>query len=331
VASIWGPVIGAAILVPLAESLNAELGNIIPGIQGVVYGAAIILIILAAPDGLFWTIRDRWFRRGVPEPAPVLSAVPARQVVQRSELGSELLRVEKLSRSFGGLRAVSQVSFSVAEGEILGIIGPNGAGKTTLFNVLNGVLSADEGVATMGGVSMLGRKVHQVCRMGVGRTFQVVRSFPRLPLLDNVIVGAYGAGLPDHEAVEAAVGALARVGLHRQAGTAAGQLTNKQLRLMELARALAGRPRLLLLDETLAGLGRDECDEVLDVLQRLREDGMTIAIIEHTMHAMMRIADRFVVLDHGAVLASGLPREVVENRAVIEAYLGSKWLARQNA
>ncbi len=178
---------------------------------------------------------------------------------------------------------------------------------------------------------MLGHKVHQVCRMGVGRTFQVVRSFPRLPLLDNVVVGAYGAGLSDKTAVEAAVRALARVGLHRQAGTLAGQLTNKELRLMELARALAGGPRLLLLDETLAGLGRDECDEVLDALQRLRDDGVTIAIIEHTMHAMMRIADRFVVLDHGAVLASGVPREVVENRAVIEAYLGKKWLARQNA
>ena len=177
-----------------------------------------------------------------------------------------LLEVAGLSRSFGGLRAVSDVSFAVAEGEILGIIGPNGAGKTTLFNVLNGVLTADAGSATLAGKSMLGRKVHQVCRMGVARTFQVVRSFPRLPLLDNVIVGAYGAGLADHAAVDAAVGALARVGLHRQAGTLAGQLTNKQLRLMELARGLAGRPRLLLLDETLAGLGRDECDEVLDVL-----------------------------------------------------------------
>ena len=331
VASIWGPVIGAAILVPLAESLNAELGNIIPGIQGVVYGTAIILIMLASPDGLFWTVRDRWFRRTIPAPAPILPAVPVRQVVQHGHAGTDLLRVENLSRSFGGLRAVSEVSFSVAEGEILGIIGPNGAGKTTLFNVLNGVLTADDGIATLDGQSMLGRKVHQVCRMGVGRTFQVVRSFPRLPLLDNVIVGAYGAGLPDHTAVEAAVGALARVGLHRQAGTTAGQLTNKQLRLMELARALAGRPRLLLLDETLAGLGREECDEVLDVLQRLREDGMTVAIIEHTMHAMMRIADRFVVLDHGRVLASGAPREVVENHAVIEAYLGAKWLARQNA
>ena len=330
VTSIWGPVIGAAILVPLAESLNAELGNIIPGIQGVVYGAAIIAIMLAAPDGLYWTIRDQWFRRSMPQPAPVIAAVSA-PVARVERTGGELLRVEGLSRSFGGLRAVDGVSFSVTAGEILGIIGPNGAGKTTLFNLLNGVLSADEGSATLGGQSMLGRKVHQVCRMGVGRTFQVVRSFPRLPLLDNVIVGAYGAGLSDRVAVDAAVHALARVGLHRQVGTLAGQLTNKEMRLMELARALAGGPRLLLLDETLAGLGRDECDEVLDVLQRLREDGMTVAIIEHTMHAMLRIADRFVVLDHGAVLASGLPREVVENRAVIEAYLGKKWLARQNA
>jgi ABC-type branched-subunit amino acid transport system ATPase component/ABC-type branched-subunit amino acid transport system permease subunit len=331
VVSIWGPVIGAAILVPLAESLNAELGNIIPGIQGVVYGAAIIVIILAAPDGLYWTIRDRWLRGAMPPlPPPLLAAaVPTRTYSEVS--ATPLLQVEDLSRSFGGLRAVSQVSFAIQPREILGIIGPNGAGKTTLFNVLNGVLTADEGNALLAGEQMLGRKVYQVCRMGVGRTFQVVRSFPRLPLLDNVVVGAYGAGLPDRAAVAAAEHALHGVGMLHLATRQAGQLTNKQLRLMELARALAGQPRLLLLDETLAGLGRDECDEVLDVLAKLRDEGMTIAIIEHTMHAMMRLADRFVVLDHGAVLASGLPRDVVENRAVIEAYLGKKFLARQNA
>ena len=216
-------------------------------------------------------------------------------------------------------------------GEILGIIGPNGAGKTTLFNLLNGVLSTDEGTAILGGDTMLGKKVHQVCRMGVGRTFQVVRSFPRLPLLDNVIVGAYGAGFSDHDAIASAARALERVGLLDKAGVPAGQLTNKQLRLMELARALAGSPRLVLLDETLAGLGRDECEDVLDVLQRLRTEGTTVVIIEHTMHAMMRIADRFVVLDHGRVLASGLPRQVVEDRSVIEAYLGKKWAAKQDA
>jgi ABC-type branched-subunit amino acid transport system ATPase component/ABC-type branched-subunit amino acid transport system permease subunit len=331
VASVWGPVIGAAILVPLAESLNAELGNILPGIQGVVYGVAIIGIMLASPDGLFWTIRDRFFRPKVALPLPVALAAGAPPSRDQAAPGSLLLKVENLSRSFGGLRAVSQVSFEVNAGEILGIIGPNGAGKTTLFNVLSGVLSADEGTAILGGQSMLGRKVHQVCRMGVGRTFQVVRSFPRLPLLDNVIVGAYGTGLADADAIASAAHALERVGLAAQAGIAAGQLTNKQLRLMELARALAGAPRLLLLDETLAGLGREECDDVLDVLQRLRNEGTTVVIIEHTMHAMMRIADRFVVLDHGRVLASGLPRQVVENQSVIEAYLGKKWAARQHA
>jgi len=329
VASVWGPVIGAAILVPLAESLNAELGNILPGIQGVVYGAAIIGIMLASPDGLFWTIRDRFFRPGAPAPLP--AGLGARAPVAMPAAGGVLLKVAGLSRSFGGLRAVSGVSFEVRAGEILGIIGPNGAGKTTLFNLLNGVLTADEGSAELDGRSILRRKVHAVCRMGVGRTFQVVRNFPRLPLLDNVIVGAYGAGLADADAIASAAHALERVGLSALAGVSAGQLTNKQLRLMELARALAGVPRLLLLDETLAGLGREECDDVLTVLSRLRNEGTTVVIIEHTMHAMMRIADRFVVLDHGRVLASGLPTQVVEDRSVIEAYLGKKWAARQDA
>ena len=331
VASLWGPVIGAAFLVPLSKGLDATVGSYLPGIQGVVYGAAVIAIILLAPDGLYWTIRDKFFRQQAPKPIPAASK-PDHLVNASVTAGTPLMKVEGLSKSFGGLRAVSNVSFEIAEGEILGIIGPNGAGKTTLFNLLNGVLPADSGTATLGGVSMLGKKVHQVCHMGVGRTFQVVRSFPRLPLIDNVMVGAYGAGgVSDQDAADAAIHALHRTGLADLAGVEAGSLTNKQLRLMELARALAGRPRLLLLDETLAGLGREECDDILDVLKRLRDEGMTIGIIEHTMHAMLRIADRFVVLDHGAVLASGPPRTVVEDRNVIEAYLGKKFLAKLNA
>jgi branched-chain amino acid transport system permease protein len=328
VATLWGPLIGAVVLIPLAETLNAELGNVIPGIQGVVYGGAIIGIMLIAPEGLFWTIQDRWFRPAAP---PVLAARPpisGTRVVPAGGHTGPILEVRGLSRAFGGLRAVDDVSFTVNHGEILGIIGPNGAGKTTLFNVLNGVLSADAGEAVFEGKRITGRKLFEICRMGVGRTFQVVRSFPRLPVLDNVVIGAYGAGFADQEAIAAAQDALARTGMSHLAQTPAGRLTNKELRLMELARALAAHPRILLLDETLAGLGREECDALLDVLQHLRENGMTVVIIEHTMHAMMRIADRFLVLDHGAVLAIGAPREVVENRDVIEAYLGKKWLNR---
>ncbi|MBW8269470.1 branched-chain amino acid ABC transporter ATP-binding protein/permease [Caldovatus aquaticus] len=344
VGTVWGPLIGSAILIPLAETLHAELGNIVPGIQGVVYGVAIILVMLLAPEGVFWTVRDRWrLGRGGPErPAPRglerseprgpergagPPPAPARAAAA-APAPAPLLRVEGLSKAFGGLRAVDDVSFAVASGEILGIIGPNGAGKTTLFNVLNGVLPADAGRAWLDGETITGRKLHAIRRLGVGRTFQVVRSFPRLSLLDNVLIGAYGAGLTGGAATAAAEEALERVGLLHDAARSAGQLTNKGLRLMELARALAGRPRLLLLDETLAGLGREECDELLEVLRRLRAEGTTIVIIEHTMHAMLRLADRFVVLDHGKVLAEGAPQAVVEDRSVIEAYLGKKWLAR---
>ncbi|HEY4253249.1 MAG TPA: branched-chain amino acid ABC transporter ATP-binding protein/permease, partial [Roseomonas sp.] len=334
VGTYWGPLIGSAILIPLSETLQAELGEIIPGIQGVVYGAAIILIMLLAPEGLFWSIRDRWWRR---RPARAAAATtPAEVAAPREPLPAPslsaatapLLEVRGLAKSFGGLRAVDNVSFSVARGSVLGIIGPNGAGKTTMFNVVNGVLRADAGEARVDGQPLVGRPLHEVCRLGVGRTFQVVRSFPRLPLLDNVLVGAYGAGLSDREAVPAAHAAIARTGLSHQIGEMAGALTNKELRLMELARALAGRPRLLLLDETLAGLGHDECDAVLDVLRGLRAEGMTIVIIEHTMHAMLRIADELLVIDRGSVLAQGMPQAVVEDRTVIEAYLGRKWLAR---
>ena len=298
-----------------------------------VYGVAIIAIMLLSPDGLFWTVRDRWFRQKAAA-TDSRSGAPRRLRPARASAhaGAPLLKVENLSRAFGGLKAVSEVSFSVAEGEILGIIGPNGAGKTTLFNVLNGVLAADEGSAQLDGQPMLGRKTFEVCRMGVGRTFQVVRSFPRLPVLDNVIVGAYGAGLSDRDAIASAVRALHQVGLHDRSGVAAGQLTNKQLRLMELARALAGNPRLLLLDETLAGLGREECDDVLDVLAPAARAGHDD--LHHRAYNARDDAPRRPVRGAG-------PRPRARHRAcrapssrttsVIEAYLGKKWLARQDA
>jgi branched-chain amino acid transport system permease protein len=334
VGSYWGPLIGAVVLIPLAETLQAELGEIIPGIQGVVYGTAIILVMLLAPDGIFWTIRDRLSRQRTdakPDAGTTSHQAAPTESVDLLVSGTAepaagpLLEVQEISRSFGGLRAVDGVSFAASPGRVLGIIGPNGAGKTTLFNLVNGVLRPDRGQVRLAGVEMQGRPLHRIARAGIGRTFQVVRSFPRLPVLENVIVGAYGAGFGGAEAIHLAEVALAWTGLSPFANVPAGSLTNKELRLMELARALAGRPRVLLLDETLAGMGHEECDEILTVLQRLRGAGMTVVIIEHTMSAMLRIADELLVVDHGKLLIHGVPREVLEDRRVIEAYLGSKW------
>ena len=335
VATVWGPVIGAGILIPLSEILHAELGHVIPGIQGVIFGIAIVILILAAPEGLFWEVRDfiqkRWPHLISKPKFFVGEAVGANAAeVSRAEpatRGNIILEVRDLSRSFGGLKAVDRVSFAVREGEVLGIIGPNGAGKTTVFNLLNGFLVPDSGQILLDGKDMVGRKPHELCAAGVGRTFQIMRPFARMAVAENVMVGAY-ALTPDHaEAKRLAANAIARVGLLESADRIAGELTTAELRLMELARALAGKPRILLLDETLAGLGHAEAEAVIGVVRKLAAEGITIVIIEHTMQAMVRLADRFVVLDHGAVLVDGPPQSVIKDPRVIEAYLGRKWMA----
>jgi ABC-type branched-subunit amino acid transport system ATPase component/ABC-type branched-subunit amino acid transport system permease subunit len=339
VGTVWGPVIGSVILIPLAETLNAEAGSRFPGIQGVIYGLAIICVILLAPEGLFWKVRDFLRKKSAPPvaatPGPpdlstaaTLSAAPVPLRPKRSPgTGDVVLEVKNLSRSFGGLKAVQEVSFKLRRNEILGIIGPNGAGKTTVFNLLNGFLRPGTGEILLDGREMSGRKPHELCEAGIGRTFQIMRPFMRMSISDNVVVGAYVRAKTDAEARQLASDAIARVGLTEIADRIAGELTTKELRLMELARALAGQPRILLLDETLAGLGHDEANEVVAVIQQLARDGMTIAIIEHTMQAMVRLVDSFVVLDHGAVIVEGEPEAVTRDSRVIEAYLGKKWVA----
>jgi ABC-type branched-subunit amino acid transport system ATPase component/ABC-type branched-subunit amino acid transport system permease subunit len=339
VGTVWGPVIGAVVLIPLGETLHAQFGAVLPGIQGVVFGVAIVAVILLAPEGVYWKVADLLRnRRGTRAATPVAAATMASEgpvafggrEPARTPVGPGapvILQAEGVSRAFGGVKAVQEVSFSVRQGEILGIIGPNGAGKTTLFNLLNGFVRPDAGHVLLDGQDVTGLAPNRLCRLGVGRTFQVVRPFARMSVADNVMSGAQAAdSIEDARALARA--AMERVGLGGLIDERAGTLSNLDLRLMELARALAGRPRLLLLDETFAGLGGPEVEKLLSVIRGIAAEGVTVVIIEHTLHAMVRLVDRFVVLDHGAVLAEGLPEEVTGNPAVIEAYLGSKWSAR---
>jgi ABC-type branched-subunit amino acid transport system ATPase component/ABC-type branched-subunit amino acid transport system permease subunit len=346
--TLWGPLIGASLLVPLSEILQGELGHILPGIQGIIYGAAIIFVMLLAPEGLYWRLRDalasgrislwnslwnsRWnLRRNRARPDAIagetqtVDVPPARPVPAAALDGEVLLAVRGISKAFSGLKAVDDVSFEIRRGEIVGIIGPNGAGKTTLFNLLNGFVRPDRGEVLIAGQHVAGQKPNRICRFGVGRTFQVVRAFPRMTVLQNVVIGAYTRATSEQQAWDLARDALIAVGLGSRRQALATSLTNKEQRLMELARALATGPQLVLLDEPLAGLGASETQELMAIVTALPRRGITVLIIEHTMHAMVALVDRMIVLDHGRFLKQGPPAEVTRDAEVIAAYLGPKW------
>jgi branched-chain amino acid transport system permease protein len=334
--TLWGPIIGAAIMIPVSEILDTTVGDRLPGIQGVVYGAALMAVMMYAPEGLYWRVRSMILARtrrslGAARPAPTAAEVHATTPAVPAGARSVLMDVRGISKSFLGLQALSDVSFDVREGEILGIIGPNGAGKTTLFNVLNGFLLAEHGEVHWLGKSITGLQPHVICRLGIGRTFQVMRLFPHLTVLENVMVGAFAHGASPDRARVSSLAALDLVGLADRADVVPTGLTTLELRLMELARCLATRPRLILLDEPLAGLSTDGVELMALMIRRARAAGVTVAIIEHTIHALVRLADRLVVLDQGRRLAEGLPGEVTRTPAVIEAYLGTRWLARHGA
>jgi branched-chain amino acid transport system ATP-binding protein len=240
-----------------------------------------------------------------------------------------LLSVEKLSRRFGGLLAVDDVSFDIERNEILGLIGPNGAGKSTLFNLINGVFAADTGRVVFDGHDITGQKPYNVARLGLARTHQIVQPLAGMTVLENCTVGAcFGREkLSMARAREAAREAAELVDLTDRLATPAAQLTIAGKKRLELARALSARPTMLLLDEVLAGLNPTEVDYMIGVMRRIRERGVTILIIEHLMQAIMSLSDRIVVLNTGRKLAEGTPTEVANNPAVIEAYLGDPKLA----
>ena len=244
---------------------------------------------------------------------------------------SILLQVQGVTKHFGGLHALSQVTFDLPEGQILGLIGPNGAGKTTLFNTINGVYKPDEGRIFFRGQDVSGKKPYQLAKMGMARTHQVVRPLNELTVRENVMAGAcFGhENQPLGRAASIAGEVLEFVGLAARAGQLASSLNVAQKKRLEMARALAARPYLLLLDEVLAGLNPSEIDGMVQTVLKIREQGVTILMIEHVMKAVMNVSDRIMVLDYGLQIAEGSPQEIARNERVIEAYLGDPKLAER--
>jgi len=236
-----------------------------------------------------------------------------------------LLEVKRVSKSFRGLQAVREASFEVPQGSINGLIGPNGAGKTTIFNMVAGVFAPDSGQILFNGKPIQGFRPDQVCTAGIGRTFQLVKPFAGLSVLDNVIVGALHKERTVAGARVHALSILKKLNLDAKAQLPASSLTLPDRKRLEVARALATRPRLLLLDEVMAGLRPTECDQMVQVFRDInRTEGLTILLIEHVMRAVMALAGHIGVLHHGEVIARGTPEEIVRHPAVLECYLGEE-------
>ena len=240
-----------------------------------------------------------------------------------------ILVLDRVTKHFGGLTAVADVSFTVPAGELLGIIGPNGAGKTTLFNVISGYYRPDAGRVILAGHDVTGQPPHAICRLGLTRTFQLVKPFGNLSVSDNVMIGAL-TRLPSIRAARVeAERVVETCGLTPHAEARARTLPIGLRKRLEVARALATRPRLLLLDEVMAGLNPTELAAMIELIRRLHADGLTLIVIEHIMAAMMRLALRIVVLHHGETIAEGPPAAIAQDRRVVDAYLGEEFVLAQ--
>jgi branched-chain amino acid transport system ATP-binding protein len=235
-----------------------------------------------------------------------------------------ILQVNDVSKQFGGLKAVNGVNFDVHFKEIVGLIGPNGAGKTTLFNLISGSLPVTSGKIIFNGEDITSQKPYVLCKKGIGRTYQVVKPFGNISVLENVMVGAFNKISNTKEAKEYSLEILKRVGLDKKKDQVGKSLTIAEKKRLEVAKALATQPKLLLLDEVMAGLNPSEVKEMLPMIKELRESGITILIIEHIMQVIMNICDRIVVIHHGEKIAEGTPKEIANNKDVIKAYLGEE-------
>lgn len=233
-----------------------------------------------------------------------------------------LLEVKNISKVFGGLAASSNVSFTIEKGEILGLIGPNGAGKTTLFNIVDGFYPPTKGQVLFKGQVISGLKPHQICKRGIARTFQVVKPLQRMSVLDNVVASAFLRAKNKAEAVDIAIETIRFTGLEKDIDVISRSLPLGKRKKLEIARALATQPELLLLDESFAGLNHSELNDSIEIIRNIKARGITIMIIEHHMKVIMGISDRIVVINYGRKIAEGTPQEIRNNPLVVEAYLG---------
>lgn len=345
--SVWGAVAGAFLIIILGDGLRELIPAIIPGATGEVqllgYGLVLILVILLLPGGLNQAVSTVWqkLRRqpaasSGPLPASSDTEAPLPSVSAPLALGKPLLEVSGLTKRYGGVTALNDVSFTVPAGKIIGLIGPNGAGKTTCFNIISGALEPTEGTVTFLGKQIQGRKPHVAAELGLTRTFQNLEVFTSTDVLGNVYMGRYRMGragivrgmlgLQGHEQNknrDIAEDILKSMNLTDVSGFSAASLPFGRQRMMEVCRALACEPAVLLLDEPMAGLSGAERDSLAELLRRLRDAGLTIVLVEHDVAQVMSLADEVVVLDDGVLIAHGLPEAVQNDPAVVVAYLGT--------
>ena len=346
VGQTWGPVVGAAFLIPLAMFLDDSIGESVPGAQELVYAAALVLVALLIPKGILPAIerscrlvlagpgpsgpgsrRDLLRRIAAPPPRPSpLVRLPRSSRRRRLPPVREapVLEVEGVAKSFGANRVLTEVSFSVDAGRRVGIIGPNGAGKTTLFNIMTAHLRADAGRILFKSVPVDRMRAPRRYELGISRTFQVPQGFHLMSPLDNVVVAAIGASVPDPVAASTVM--LERVGLADKALASLSALTVAETKALELARAMVSDPELLLLDEPLAGLNEAERVRFFESVDALVAPHTAIVVIEHSVRSLIRYVESVVALDDGRIIAQGPPEAVVSDPRVIEAYLGSRWM-----
>ncbi len=328
--TVAGPVIGTICVLPIAELARGWLSAFGNGTHGFVYGVVLVAVVLFFPRGLVGQLGARVLplidrlpdfgrpRRVVTVPAPAVTAPSA-------SVGQPILKADNIEKRFGGLKATDKVSLTLHEGEILGVIGPNGAGKTTVFNQLSGVLRPDGGTVTIrdaAGQWLAPRSPESFARAGVGRTFQIVQPFAGLTVLENLLLGAFMRTKSRDEAEAVARSVAELTELTPMLDAEARSLTVGGMKRLEIARALATGPRVLLLDEVLAGLNPSDVARGIEMIRRIRDSGVSVLMIEHLMQATMALSDRIVVIHLGQVLKEGLPAEVANDVEVIQAYLG---------